>query len=439
MSNQKYDAVWVEGSFFEKGHWKLTPKSGDSGLGAIIMLFLLIILLCIVVLVSPLIIVLIGFSIVKHKRYYASIVSILAMIYLFIDYQKKWITSFIIFGSNDSNGKFSAGIIGIKYAPHFFFTNSLALTIALYFLFSSYYIHSNKTNENCLSIKPNQNIISFTISLILGLGSFFYMNHINHELQKNDFTSQQIDSTSSNEYSKGNFNDTEYKYSNENIETEPEIVNDSSSLDNSEINEVEYQLTNNKNNVIKLPSIVIENQVWTSQNLDVDRFTNGDLIIQAKNDKEWIECFNKKKPCWCYFLFDSANKKYGKIYNWYAVFDPRGLAPNGWQIPNQKDWNSLIDFLGGEDFAGKKIKNKKGFNAKITGELEYQSHWAEVTHATDRTIWWSSDITDSFYIKGNSTLHQITQGRLIVEGANYLTSDGLGEGDGGYIRLIKKD
>lgn len=438
MSNQKYDAVWVEGSFFEKGHWKLIPKSGDSGLGTLIMFFLLIIVLCIVILVSPLIIVLIGFSIVKHKRYYASIVSILAMIYLFIDYQKKWITSFIIFGSNGNDGKFSDGIIGIKYAPHFFFVNSVALTIAVYFLFSSYYINSNRTNENILNIKPNQKIISFSISLVFGLVSFFYMKQIKHEFQKNEIVSHQIDSTSSNEYSKDNINDIGYEYSNENTETEPEIVNDSSDVDNSEINEVENQLTNNENTVINIPSIVIENQVWSSQNLDVDKFTNGDLITQAKNDKEWIECFDKKKPCWCYFLFDYTNKKYGKIYNWYAVFDPRGLAPKDWQIPNQKDWNNLIDFLGGEDFAGNKIKNIKGFNAKITGELEYQSHWTEVTHATDRTIWWSSDITDSFYIKGNSTLHQITQGRLIIEGTNYLTSEGLGEGDGGYIRLIKK-
>ncbi len=144
MENTKYEAIWVPGSFFEKGHWKLVPSSGGSGLGAIIMLFLLIIVLCIVVLVSPFIIVLIGFSIVKHKRYYASIVAILALIYLFIDYKKKWITAFIIFGSNDSEGKFSDGIIGIKYAPHFFFINSVALAIAVYFIVSSYFINSKK-------------------------------------------------------------------------------------------------------------------------------------------------------------------------------------------------------------------------------------------------------------------------------------------------------
>lgn len=231
MSTQKYDAVWVEGSLFEKGHWKLVPSSGGGGIGAIIMLFLIIIMLCIVVLVSPLIIALIGFSIVKHKRYYASIVSILAMIYLFIDYKKKWITAFIIFGSNDNEGKFSDGIIGIKYAPHFFFINCIALSIAIYFLFSSYFINSNRVDENNFNIKPNQNIISITISLFFGIVSFFYFNQINHGLKKNETTYKPIDSKSSNEYSKDNFHDTEYEYSTENIEAEPEIVNDSANFD----------------------------------------------------------------------------------------------------------------------------------------------------------------------------------------------------------------
>ena len=288
MSNQKYDAVWVEGSFFEKGHWKLVPSSGGSGLGALIMFFLLIIVLCIVILVSPLIIVLIGFSIVKHKRYYASIVSILAMIYLFIDYQKKWITSFIIFGSNDSVGKFSDGIIGIKYAPHFFFVNSLALTIAVYFLISSYYMNSNRTNENILNIKPNQNIISFTISLVFGLVSFFYVNQINHEFQKNEIESQQIDSTSSNEYSKDNINDTGYEYSDENTETEPDIVNDSTNTN--------YLVNSTENNTIKPKYKIYEiGQYLNYYDAEEEcgnrnmRLPNYDELIEISNSEERLK------------------------------------------------------------------------------------------------------------------------------------------------------
>jgi uncharacterized protein (TIGR02145 family) len=238
-------------------------------------------------------------------------------------------------------------------------------------------------------------------------------NRINHKDWDEVSNSE---SSNYDNYEENNSNNTEYSDSN---------IDEETFIDNQIV----------KTN---LPSIDIGNQQWTTQNLDVDRFINGDIISQSKNEKEWIDNFNKKTACWCYFLFDSKNKKYGKIYNWYAVFDPRGLAPSGWQIPNQNDWNNLVTYLGGEDFAGKKIKNKKTFNALIIGSLEYQSHWAKIIHAGYRTIWWSSDVTSRYYIKGNPTLHESTEGRLLVEGADYLTTNGLGQGDGGYIRLIQK-
>ena len=188
MSNQKYDAIWVKGSFFEKGHWKFVPRTGDSGIGAIIMLFFVIFLICIVVLISPLIIALIGFSIIKPKRYYASIVSILALIYLLIDFKKKWITAFIIFGSNNNEGVFSDGLLGIKFAPHFFFINSVALGLSIYFLLSSYFVVKNKSKIHFNSIESDKNIISIIIGITIGSLSFFYLKNTYSisEIQVND-------------------------------------------------------------------------------------------------------------------------------------------------------------------------------------------------------------------------------------------------------------
>ena len=119
----------------------------------------------------------------------------------------------------------------------------------------------------------------------------------------------------------------------------------------------------------KTPDIVvIGNQTWTTKNLDVATFRNGDAIPQAKTDEEWEAAGVNKQPAWCYYENDVANgTKYGKLYNWYAVKDARGLAPTGWHIPTDEEWTVLSTFLGGEDVAGKKMKSSSGWNYKGNG------------------------------------------------------------------------
>ena len=112
-----------------------------------------------------------------------------------------------------------------------------------------------------------------------------------------------------------------------------------------------------------LDEVKIGNQVWMKKNLDVDTFRNGDLIPHVTSDEEWEEFGNQGKPAWCYYNYDIINgEKYGKLYNWYAVNDPRGLAPEGWHVPSHKEWESLVDYLGGEKEAGAKMKSKNGWS-----------------------------------------------------------------------------
>jgi uncharacterized protein (TIGR02145 family) len=109
----------------------------------------------------------------------------------------------------------------------------------------------------------------------------------------------------------------------------------------------------------------IGSQVWTSKNLDVSTYRNGDTIRHATTPQEWKDAEDKKQAAWCYYEFDSKNgKTYGKLYNWYAVNDSRGLAPKGYHIPSDEEWTILTDKLGGEEIAGKKMKSKSGW-AKI--------------------------------------------------------------------------
>ena len=94
--------------------------------------------------------------------------------------------------------------------------------------------------------------------------------------------------------------------------------------------------------------VKIGNQSWMVENLNVSHFRNGDEIPEAKSQEEWISLGNEGKPAWCSMQNDPENgKKYGKLYNWYAVNDPRGLAPRGSHVPSDDEWTQLTNFLGG--------------------------------------------------------------------------------------------
>jgi len=106
--------------------------------------------------------------------------------------------------------------------------------------------------------------------------------------------------------------------------------------------------------------VKIGNQVWLAENLNVATFRNGDSIPESRSQEDWIYAGKNSQPTWCYFYNDTAKgSKYGRLYNWYAVNDPRNLAPVGWHISSNDEWNTLVSFLGEE--AEKKIKSKSGW------------------------------------------------------------------------------
>jgi uncharacterized protein (TIGR02145 family) len=101
-------------------------------------------------------------------------------------------------------------------------------------------------------------------------------------------------------------------------------------------------------------TIAIGGRIWTGENLDVDRYRNGDPIPEVRNPEAWARLTT---GAWCWYKNRPENGKiYGKLYNWYAVNDPRGLAPRGWHVATDADWNSLLESLGGEELAGGVLK-----------------------------------------------------------------------------------
>lgn len=116
----------------------------------------------------------------------------------------------------------------------------------------------------------------------------------------------------------------------------------------------------------EIRSVKIGEQTWMAENLNTSTFRNGDPIPQAMSWTDWDRAAEEEKPAWCYYGYDPENgKKYGKLYNWYAVNDPRGLAPTGWHIPNAFNWESLKFFLGKD--SGLKMKSTSGWPQNANG------------------------------------------------------------------------
>lgn len=124
-------------------------------------------------------------------------------------------------------------------------------------------------------------------------------------------------------------------------------------------------------------TIEIGTQNWMSKNLDVTTFRNGDVIKEVKTYIEWKKNCKAGKPVWCYYKFNVLNgEKYGKLYNWFAVNDPRGLAPEGYRIPSNTDFETLESTIKIESFS--EIKETE-YNSPITVGFQLKSKigWKE--------------------------------------------------------------
>jgi uncharacterized protein (TIGR02145 family) len=197
-------------------------------------------------------------------------------------------------------------------------------------------------------------------------------------------------------------------------------------------NEIDFTVTTTAKD-----EVTIGTQVWKTKNLDVDHYRNGDPIPQVTNATEW---HNLTTGAWCYYDNDPANGAiYGKLYNWYAVNDSRGLAPDGWHIPSDEEWTTLSTYLGGEGVAGSKLKeagtshwkspnpdatNETGFTA-LPGGYRY-------SNGTFFTIgssagWWCSaeDSTTNAWCRSMDNY------------GSYLSSHSFGKALGQAVRCVK--
>lgn len=165
------------------------------------------------------------------------------------------------------------------------------------------------------------------------------------------------------------------------------------------------------------PTVNIGSQTWMQKNLNVSKYKNGDIIPQVTNATQWAALTT---GAWCWYNNDSATyaATYGKLYNWYAVNDPRGLAPDGWHVPSDGEWNSMVKFLestadttcircyqgnlvGGwlkstNNWIGTNVgaDNRTGFTALPGGSRKYDGAFFPVGVGYTG-FWWSGSLVNS--------------------------------------------
>jgi len=112
-------------------------------------------------------------------------------------------------------------------------------------------------------------------------------------------------------------------------------------------------------------SVIIGEQEWLAQNLKTSKYCNGDPLVTDLISISWQ---SSTVGSWAYYNNDpSMNATFGKLYNFYAVVDTRGLCPCGWHVPTTIESSALIDFLGGPLVSGGALKSTDTWNAPNTG------------------------------------------------------------------------
>lgn len=147
-------------------------------------------------------------------------------------------------------------------------------------------------------------------------------------------------------------------------------------------------------------TITIGSQTWMTENLKTTRYNNGDTLVHTVDSADWDDLLTGAYTSY----YDDVNTHvpvYGRLYNWHAAHDARNIAPVGWHVPSEVEWQTLINHLGGIAEAGGKMKtvsslwlspnegadNSSGFSALPGG---YRHYNGKCTGMSEQAYWWSS-------------------------------------------------
>lgn len=189
-------------------------------------------------------------------------------------------------------------------------------------------------------------------------------------------------------------------------------------------------------------TVTIGSVEWMAENLNVSHFRNGDAIFEANTYEKWEYANIHGLPAWCYYNNNPRyGKKYGKLYNGWAIRDTRGLGPEGWRVPTDKEWMELAKELGGADVAGEKIRslqgwkcddshNNNGFSALPGGYRNHEMpkyYGGPFYEAGEAGYWWTS----TGYLVDNIWARSISCDNAALQKTSFDRTAGMS------VRLIK--
>ena len=172
-------------------------------------------------------------------------------------------------------------------------------------------------------------------------------------------------------------------------------------------NGTEAPVTDVEGNVYK--TVRLGTQVWMAENLRVTKFQNGSPIPNIEDSASWA---NSASAGYCWFLNDSTKYKssYGPIYNGYCVTDSRNISPNGWHIPSNNEWITLINYVQAADYGCGPIKeagtlhwlssniiatNSTGFTALPIAYRDKIGSFCRDSELGKNCYFWSSTVDDT--------------------------------------------
>ena len=148
-------------------------------------------------------------------------------------------------------------------------------------------------------------------------------------------------------------------------------------------------------------TITINGKEWFKENLKTTKYATGTDISNVTDNGSWN---NLSTGAWAYYDNNITNDAtYGKLYNWYAVSDVRGLCPTGWHVATDADWTSLTALYGTDAAAANELKstilwntvnsnnNNSGFGA-VPGGGRGGGLFGDITN---KGFWWTSTLFDS--------------------------------------------
>jgi uncharacterized protein (TIGR02145 family) len=148
--------------------------------------------------------------------------------------------------------------------------------------------------------------------------------------------------------------------------------------------------------------VVIGDQCWFKNNLRTQHYANGDEIPGELSNSEWSNASSGAQAVYNNNVVNIG--AYGRLYNWYAVNDERGLCPTGWHVPTDGEWTSVTDYLGGTSVAGAEMKSTYGWseggNGTNSSDFSGRPGGSRTTNGSFTNsgsygLWWSSSPTGS--------------------------------------------